>query len=400
MAKRTVRLSDADCKKAKQGDQPLYDGNGGLRLVMSKTTPTKTWQYRINKATLKTTITIGKYTTDGKRVIISLAEARDKSNELAKLVAQGINPNEQKRQKRLEESRVKTFKQFAYLWYETAYSKNGVCSQTAEKTLGILENHVFPQIGSKPIDKITHNDLCKVIRTIEAKGLKDTPSATKGYLRRIFAKAFISGYITNDPTQYLNQEEFKKVTEESHPSLPLEKLPELHQRISNLDTTYGNTLGALFFKFMLHTFVRTSELRFARWEEFDFEKRTWTIPSTRSIVENCEFSNRGSKMKREHIVPLSQQAYAILLEIKKFSYRLSLNVFPKEGELTAFISGNTGTNYIKRLGYCTKKEFTAHGIRDMACSAISASNLFGIEIIEKQMSHETQNKVRKPCLLN
>ncbi|MCQ8806272.1 tyrosine-type recombinase/integrase, partial [Escherichia coli] len=65
-------------------------------------------------------------------------------------------------------------------------------------------------------------------------------------------------------------------------------------------------------------FIRSSELRFARWSEIDFETSMWTIPPEREPIPGVKHSQRGSKMRTPHLVPLSKQALAILKQIKQF----------------------------------------------------------------------------------
>lgn len=69
----------------------------------------------------------------------------------------------------------------------------------------------------------------------------------------------------------------------------------------------------------LLTFVRSSELRFARWDEFDFDKSLWRIPAKRKEIKGVRYSYRGMKMKEEHIVPLSRQAMNLLDQLKQIS---------------------------------------------------------------------------------
>lgn len=69
----------------------------------------------------------------------------------------------------------------------------------------------------------------------------------------------------------------------------------------------------------LLTFVRSSELRFARWDEFDFDKSLWRVPAKREEIKGVRYSYRGMKMKEEHIVPLSRQAMILLDQLKQIS---------------------------------------------------------------------------------
>ncbi|HBN5685395.1 TPA: tyrosine-type recombinase/integrase, partial [Escherichia coli] len=78
---------------------------------------------------------------------------------------------------------------------------------------------------------------------------------------------------------------------------------------------------------MLHVFIRSSELRFARWSEIDFTNRVWTIPATREPIIGVRYSGRGAKMRMPHIVPLSEQSIAILKQIKDITGNNEL-IFP------------------------------------------------------------------------
>ncbi|EAZ4664815.1 site-specific integrase, partial [Salmonella enterica] len=175
-----------------------------------------------------------------------------------------------------------------------------------------------------------------------------------------------------------------------YPALPLDKLPELLSRTdsycSRLLTRYALKLSLLFF-------VRSSELRFARWSEIDWQQKLWVIPEEREQIENVKFSHRGTKMRTQHIVPLSDQAIAILKQIEALSGHLTF-IFPGEYDQDKCMSDNTVNKALRVMGYDTKKEVCGHGFRAMACSALSESGLWSKEAIEKQMSHQERNSVR------
>ncbi len=69
----------------------------------------------------------------------------------------------------------------------------------------------------------------------------------------------------------------------------------------------------------LLTFERSSELRFARWDEFDLNKSLWRVPAKREEIKGVRYTYRGMKMKEEHIVPLSRQAMMLLEQLKQIS---------------------------------------------------------------------------------
>ncbi|EMZ1815238.1 site-specific integrase, partial [Salmonella enterica] len=100
-----------------------------------------------------------------------------------------------------------------------------------------------------------------------------------------------------------------------------------------------------------------------------------------------------TKMRTQHIVPLSDQAIAILKQIEALSGHLSF-IFPGEYDQDKCMSDNTVNKALRVMGYDARKEVCGHGFRAMACSALSESGLWSKEAIEKQMSHQERNSVR------
>ena len=167
-------------------------------------------------------------------------------------------------------------------------------------------------------------------------------------------------------------------------------LPELLQRI---DSYTGRPLTTLVVKLTLLVFIRSSELRFARWDEIDFENAMWTIPAKREAIEGVKHSHRGSKMRTTHLVPLSRQAIEILKQIYQFSGNHEL-IFIGDHNPRKPMSENTVNNALRVMGYDTKTEVCGHGFRTMACSSLIESGLWSKDALERQMSHQECNSVR------
>ena len=156
------------------------------------------------------------------------------------------------------------------------------------------------------------------------------------------------------------------------------------------------TLGAghrIAVELSLLTFVRSSELRFARWDEFDFEKAVWRIPAKREEIKGVRYSHRGMKMKEEHIVPLSSQVVVLLEQLKQISGDKDL-LFPGDHDATKVMSENTVNSALRAMGYDTKTEVCGHGFRTMARGALGESGLWSDDAIERQLSHSERNNVR------
>ncbi len=126
------------------------------------------------------------------------------------------------------------------------------------------------------------------------------------------------------------------------------------------------------------TFVRPGELRHAEWGEFDFDKAEGRIPKGKM------------KMKEQHIVPLSEQAIAVLREIQPLTGP-GRYVFPSERTGARPMSENTVNAALRRLGY-TKEEMTGHGFRSMASTRLHELG-YPHAVIERQLAHGECNKV-------
>ena len=126
-------------------------------------------------------------------------------------------------------------------------------------------------------------------------------------------------------------------------------------------------------------FVRPGELRHAEWIEIHTDQATWRIPATKM------------KMKRDHIVPLSDQAIHILEEIKPLTGN-GRYVFPSVLTTGRPMSDNTINSALRRLGY-SKDEMTGHGFRSMASTVLN-ENGWTPDAIERQLAHVEGNSVR------
>lgn len=385
MAKHIAPLTDSKCSSAKplDKDYSLYDGNGLILFI--RKSGTKVWRYKYKKANGKDGLmTLGNFPS------ITLKQARDKRREFEKLIAQDIDPIEYEAIQKVKKSNAFSFESVARDWHGE-YTKTGRwVEHTSIKALRVLETYVFPLIGQIAIDEVKPKDLVAVLRSIEEKGLSEVLKKTRQRFNAIFAYAISRGLIEENPAYFLKDVFVLTKKVKHYPQLPLERLPELLQKLKNDN---GYPLTRLCTAFTLHVFARSSEIRFARWSEFDFKNSIWTIPPVRELIEGQRFSDRGAKMKTEHLIPLSPQVISILKEIHVYS-GMTKNVFPKNGDPQGFICDKVVNDTLRRIGYNTEKDVCGHGFRGMACSALVQSTLFQKEAVEKQMSHQERDQVR------
>jgi len=197
-----------------------------------------------------------------------------------------------------------------------------------------------------------------------------------------------SGIITYDPAVDMAGA-LTTVKRQHRPAIALNHISELLER---MDEYRGQLLTRLATKLTLLIFIRSSELRFARWSEIDFRKAMWTIPPKRKPIEGVEYSHRGSKMRTEHLVPLSSQALDILKQIHTIIGKHEL-IFTVDHNPWKPMSENTVNNALRLMGYDTKVDVFGHGFRAMACSSLIESGLWSRDAVERQMSHQERNGI-------
>ncbi|WP_157924985.1 tyrosine-type recombinase/integrase, partial [Escherichia coli] len=139
------------------------------------------------------------------------------------------------------------------------------------------------------------------------------------------------------------------VKRQHRPALELSRLPELLSRIRSYK---GQPVTQLAIMLNLLVFIRSSELRYARWSEIDIDNAMWTIPAEREPLPGVKFSHRGSKMRTPHLVPLSKQAVAILTELQTWAGENGL-IFTGAHDPRKPISENTVNKALRVMGYDT-----------------------------------------------
>ena len=378
--KPTNQLTELSIKQAKpkQKQYKLTDGEGMyLRIYPNGS---KYWQLQYWFDSKQKILSFGVWPN------VSLKEARDKRFAAKKIIKEGIDPNVENK-KRLEEQsferekekirKISTFQIVAHEWFSRQSTQ-----WTERHSIGVLSSlkmHVFPDLGEIPIADISIQDVIGTLRKLESEGKYETCYRIRQKLEAIFSFAEIEGLCIGNPAIGL-QKILTKPQPKSQNSLPISELPEFLKKI-DADTGASKTTS-LAMKFLILTFVRTSELRFADWREFDIDctEPLWVIPAERM------------KMRKTHHVPLSRQAVSTLEEMQQYSGTEGY-VFPQVYNQKKAMSENTLLYFSNRLGYAGRN--TIHGFRSVASTVLNESRKWQPDVIELQLSHQESNKVRK-----
>lgn len=155
-----------------------------------------------------------------------------------------------------------------------------------------MNNHIFPVIGHLPVAELKPRHFIDLLKGIEQKGLLEVAARTRQHMCNIMRHAVHQGMIESNPASNL-EGIIAAPVKRHYPALPLERLPELLSRIDGYHQ--GRELTRLAVSLTLHVFIRSSELRFARWTEISFRNKIWTIPATREPIPGVRYSERGAK---------------------------------------------------------------------------------------------------------
>jgi integrase len=344
----------------------LFDG-GGLYLELSPGGG-KYWRYKYRFAEKEKRLAFGTYPD------LSLSEARELHAQARKALAKGEDPSAVKREaaRQIKLKSTNTFEAIAREWHQNNLTK--WTPKHGTKVLRRLEVDIFRSLGSRPIAEISSSEMLEAIRKIEKRGAFDIAHRVLQSCGQIFAYAIITDRAERNPTTALRGA-LKPVQKNHHAYLKADDLPEFLSKLENYD---GDLQTQLAVRLLLLTFVRTGEMRGAKWEEINFDASEWRIPAERM------------KMRDPHIVPLSTQAITALREMQS---RTSNNeyVFPNQQKPTGFMSENTILYALYRMGYHSRA--TGHGFRSTA-STILNENDFSPDIIERQLAHRERNEVR------
>lgn len=347
------------------------DGNGLYFRV--KPDGKKAWLFRYKKPCGKWSwLGLGSYPE------VSGQLARQKASELLADISGGNNPlvtKQQKKQAELEASKS-TFEALFLEWF------NGKVTQTvtpwtdgtAKRTRAAIENHILPAMGKRLFNEITPQEWFMLFQTIQrktnrqGKPIIEQAKRIRQNCHEIYDLAKVTGRINYNPLEGIHKFlETAKAENMAHVSE--NELPALLRAIRNYsarDVSIGLQLLSLLFP-------RPSELREAVWSEFDLNARLWTIPPERM------------KRRREHVIPLPDQAVTLLKELQQYS-EASPYLFPsrKRNSKSPVLSDMTFTQALRRLGYEGRQ--TPHGFRHIASTLLNSKG-FNENHIEAALSH-------------
>jgi integrase len=371
MAKKVNPLTNTQVKQAKPKDNiyKLSDGDGLQLRIMPN--GSKQWLLDYFKPFTKkrTSLSLGAYPE------VSILEARKKRVASRELLAKDIDPKEYKDDQHREQLLLAshTLKSVATDWF--AIKKTTIADVTAKSLWRKFENHVFPKLGHRPIDKILAPEAIEALKPLAAKGNLETTGKIIGYLNNIMTHALNTGILQHNPMSGIRSAfSAPKVT-----NMPTIKPNELGKLMKDISFASIKLVTRCLIEWQLHTMTRPSESAKAEWSEIDLENKLWVIPAERM------------KMRLEHKVPLTEQAIEILERLKPITGHRK-HLFPSHIDHKRHCNVETANKALIRMGY--KNRLVAHGLRALASTTLNEEGL-NPDVIEAALSHVDKNEVRR-----
>lgn len=361
-------LNDMQIRRAKPEAKAYTLGDGqGLSLLIEPN-GSKSWRFRYRFAGKPKMISLGVYPT------ITLADARSRRDDARKLVAEGKNPSEIRKEQKiaLQTESESAFEKIATEWHQMKSAKWSV--GYASDIMEAFQNDIFPYVGTRPVGEIKPLELLNVLRKIEKRGALEKMRKVRQRCSEVFRYAIATGRAEFNPAADLSSA--LDVHQSNH--FPFLKADEIPDFLRALDGYSGSRLVLIATKLLMITGVRTIELRAASWSEFDLDNALWEIPAERM------------KMRKAHLVPLSTQALDLLNELKIMTgiYRY---VFPGRNDPYKPMSEASINQLIKRIGYGGR--LTGHGFRHTFSTVLHEAGFNSIWI-ELQLAHVDKNSIR------
>ena len=362
MAKLTI-------SQIKRLDRPgLYaDGEVPTLYLNVATGGSKSWIQRIVIGGKRRDIGLGGWP------VVPLTDARDIALDNRRAVRRGDDPLAAKRR-----AKVPTFREAAHAAFEA--NKGRLRSAKNEKAwLRQLERHAFNILGDMPVDRISREDVLRVLTPI----WRDKPEAARKVRQRVTATlrwAEAYGHAQHNIAA--------EGIDGALPAMPavkehLRALPyrEVGAALGTVDGSDSSLSAKLCFRFLVLTAARSGEARGTTWAEIDMDAREWRIP--------------GERMKAgaEHRIPLSDAALAVLAQARTIRDADSDLVFPSPARAGRPLSDMTLTKVLRTAGLGDRA--TVHGFRssfrDWAAEQSNAPHA----VMELSLAHAVGSAVER-----
>jgi len=364
-----MALTDTKLKQAKgQAESYKLADEKGLYLLVT-IGGSKLWRMDYRFDAKRKTMALGAYPE------VSLRDARDRRDAARKQLANKEDPGDVRKQgkKNRRIAIANTFAAIADEWY--AKQLASWAPSTAAKKRSLLENDLVPYLGPRPVADLETIDLLGCLQRIEQRGKIETAHKARQVLNQIFRFAKQTQRIKQNPAiDLVGAIAPKRAKHHAAITDPM----EYGRLLLAIDKYTGTPVVRTLLALSPLLFQRPGEMRAMEWSELDLDNGVWALPAEKM------------KMANSHIVPLSKQAIALLLDIKPLTGS-GRYVFPSQRRDGKYASENTVNKALRTLGYDTGTQHCAHGFRASARTLLDEQLNIRVEWIEHQLAHRVKD---------
>jgi integrase len=359
-------LTDTAVRNAKPRTKPvrLFDERGLYIEISPAGGRWWRWKYRFGGKEKR--LSLGVYPD------VSLKDARKHRDASRKLLADGIDPSENRKaiKSATLDRAANSFEVVAREWFAKFSSE--WAPNHRDRVIRLFERDIFPWIGALAVSEVKAPELLAMLRRIEARGALDTAHRARGSCSQVLRYSVATGRCERDLSADLRGAlppkkgaHFAATTEPS----------ELAGLLRAMDSYKGDLVVRCALRLAPLTFTRPGELRKALWADIDLEAAEWRYMVT--------------KTNSPHIVPLARQAVEILREVQPLT-RNGRYVFPGARSNKRPMSDNAILAAMRRMGI-GKEEMTTHGFRAAARTILD--EVLGVrpDLIEHQLAHAVRD---------
>ena len=304
--------------------------------------------------------------------LVEMVIAEEKAIANRKLILAGKNPLQEKRKNNVPtfaDAVNKTHAKLKHQWRS---------ADTAKQWMQTMEKHAIPKLGSMPVDKITQQDVVRVVEPVLLKS-HETGGRLRRFMRQVMGWCHGQGYVTDNVAGDAVDHALPKVSNKRKNYRALDHR-EIKDAVRTIEDNWPSPNSKLCLRFIIETATRSGEVRGARWSEFDMENKLWTIPADRM------------KQGKAHRVPLSTGALSILDRAWSLNAGKGL-VFPSPTDPGKELSEQALLKCLKKTGLHGKT--VVHGFRSTFKTWAMDETNESHEVIEMCLAHDVGNAVAK-----
>src|SRR5690606_34077118 len=354
----------------------LNDGDGLYLVVRAGGSKSWMFRYKCRDTGRERRLGMGGYPA------VSLAAAREKARAKQEMLASGVDPRDERQRQREQRltDKLNTFGKLAAAWYKRDCKLKKWGAGHQQRVTGMLNNHILPYIGKKPLNQITRAEIARLLDRVVQQGLLDTPRRVRSVIECVFDYAVEFAGFPESENFMRGRNVGGLISHKSTPHPAITEPEALGKLMRDIRGYRGNHITRTALQLMPYVFQRPGQIRMMRWEHLDLDNAMWTC--------SAEIMKTG----KEHKGQLQWQAVERLRDLEPLTGASGAGpVYPQMSRAKKrkndYMSDSTINKALRSLGYCTKKDITGHGFRATAQTLTQEELGIPKEWSERHLAH-------------